>query len=59
MTHNGTQKMNQPLNQVRCIVNTCEYYGQGNHCLASKIEVQPQNAQNSDQTACATFMPKG
>lgn len=53
------QKNTQPLEGVKCIVNTCEYHSTGDHCLASTIEVQPRNARDSQETDCATFMPKG
>lgn len=53
------KKMNQPNPGIRCVVNTCEYYMNGDHCTAERIEVQPQNASNSDDTDCATFTKKG
>ena len=58
MQHNRAQKNNQPLQGVKCVVNTCEYYQQGDKCIASAIEVQPQNAQNTQETDCTTFIPK-
>ena len=51
-------KNSQPLEGVKCVVNTCEYYSSGDHCLASSIEVQPRNARDSQDTDCATFTPK-
>lgn len=59
MEHNRAERTNQPLNGVKCVVNTCHYYGQGDHCLASAIEVQPRDAQDTQETDCATFIPKG
>ncbi|WHH60259.1 DUF1540 domain-containing protein [Petroclostridium sp. X23] len=52
------EKQNQPLGGVKCVVNSCEFYGNGDHCMASAIEVQPRNAQDTQETDCATFKPK-
>ena len=52
-------KMDHPNSGIRCIVNTCNYYMSGDHCSAEKIEVQPKNASDSQETDCATFIPKG
>jgi hypothetical protein len=30
----------------------------GDHCAAERIEVQPKNAVDSQQTDCATFIPE-
>ncbi len=49
-------KNNEPLPGVKCVVNTCYYHEQGDYCTASKIEVQPRNAQDTEETDCATFM---
>lgn len=46
------------LDGVKCVVNSCYYYGEGDCCMASKIEIQPRNASSSDQTDCGTFAPK-
>lgn len=51
-------RMNSPLSGVKCIVNTCHYYKEGDHCSAEKIEIQPRNASNSHETDCATFAPR-
>ena len=48
--------MNQPNENIKCVVNTCHYYMQGDYCAAQKIEVQPRNAHDSNETDCATFM---
>lgn len=53
------EKTNNPINRVKCVVNSCEYYMNGDHCQAEKIEVQPRNASNTQETDCATFAPKG
>lgn len=52
-------KMNQPNNGIKCVVNTCYYYMNGDHCGAEMIEIQPRNATNTHDTDCATFMPEG
>ena len=49
--------MSNPNPGIRCVVNTCHYYLAGDHCAAEKIEVQPQNAADSQETDCATFIP--
>lgn len=53
-----TQKMDHPNPGIKCMVNTCHYYMQGDHCNASKIEVQHRNATSSQETDCATFKPQ-
>ena len=52
-------KMDRPNQGIKCVVNTCHYYMSGDHCLAEKIEVQPRNASNTQETDCATFIPEG
>ena len=37
---------------------SCHYYGEGDHCMAAHIEIQPPNASNTHDTDCATFTPK-
>lgn len=51
------QKMDHPNPGIKCVVNTCHYYEQGDHCSAQKIEVQHRNAHTSQETDCATFTP--
>ncbi|MBS4008903.1 MAG: DUF1540 domain-containing protein [Clostridium sp.] len=51
-------KETSPITRVKCIVNTCEYWDKGEHCLASSIEIQPQDASDTEETDCATFRPK-
>jgi hypothetical protein len=53
------EKMNRPNDGIRCMVNTCHYYMSGDHCSASQIEVGPRNANDSQETDCATFIPEG
>lgn len=49
-------KMQGPNTGIKCEVNTCYYYMNGDHCTAEKIEVKPRNASDSGQTDCATFV---
>ncbi|MBU5310564.1 DUF1540 domain-containing protein [Tissierella carlieri] len=42
---------------VKCVVNTCHYYENGDLCTAGKIEIRPRNASSSEETDCATFQP--
>lgn len=51
------QKMDHHNPGIKCVVNSCYYYAQGDYCNAQKIEVQPRNATTSNQTDCATFTP--
>jgi hypothetical protein len=53
------RKMDQPNEGIKCIVNTCHYYMSGEKCSAEKIEVEPKNAGNTQETDCATFIPQG
>lgn len=54
-----TSKMDHPNEGIKCIVNTCHYYMSGDHCAAQQIEVEPRNADSSEQTDCSTFVPEG
>lgn len=51
-------KLDNAISRVKCVVNTCRYYGKGNYCHASEIEIQPPDARDTQQTDCATFTPK-
>lgn len=53
------KRMDKPNEGIKCIVNTCEYYMNGDHCMAEQIQVEPRNAKGSDDTDCSTFAPKG
>jgi hypothetical protein len=53
------KKMNHPNDGIACVVNTCHYYMQGDRCSADRIQVEPKNANQSEQTDCATFIPEG
>lgn len=44
--------------RVKCVVDSCEFWENGNHCIASAIEVQPPHASDTQETDCATFIPK-
>ena len=50
------ERTNNHLSGVKCIVNTCHYHAEGDHCSAARIEVQPKNASQSEETDCATFV---
>ncbi|NLZ93085.1 MAG: DUF1540 domain-containing protein [Firmicutes bacterium] len=47
-----------PISRVKCCVDSCAYWENGDHCLASSIEIQPPNASDTEETDCATFSPK-
>mgnify|MGYP000885818839 FL=1 len=49
-------KTNSPLPGVKCVVNSCHYYIQGDQCSAQRIEIQPRNASSTEETDCATFI---
>lgn len=51
------EKENNPIGRVKCVVNTCQYYNEGNHCTAAHIEIQPRYAEDTEETDCATFIP--
>lgn len=48
-----------PNDCIKCEVNTCYYYAEGDKCAAQQIKVAPRNAQNSGETDCITFQPNG
>jgi len=50
------RKMQSPNTGIKCEVNTCHYYMDGDHCTAERIEIKPRNASSSEQTDCATFI---
>jgi hypothetical protein len=54
----SVQKMSSPNSGIKCVVNTCHYYMSGDHCTAQQIEVQHKNANTSQETDCATFIPE-
>jgi len=52
------KKTKNPNPGIKCIVNSCHYYMDGDYCTAERIEVQPKNAVDSQETDCATFIPE-
>ena len=52
------KKMEHPNQGIKCLVESCHYYMQGDHCCADMIEVQPKHAENSQETDCSTFFPE-
>ncbi|MDP4179872.1 MAG: DUF1540 domain-containing protein [Bacillota bacterium] len=54
----SVNKSDRPNPGIKCTVNTCGYYMSGDYCSAEKIEVQPKNASNSQETDCVTFIPE-
>lgn len=52
----SVKKMDHANTGIKCVVNTCHYYMSGDNCSAEKIEVQPRNASDSQDTDCATFI---
>ena len=53
----SVKKMDRPNSGIKCVVNSCHYYMSGDYCSAERIEVQPRNAADSQDTDCATFIP--
>ena len=53
------ERTSRHLSGVKCVVDTCRYYAEGNHCHANEIEIQAPHARNTQDTDCATFAPKG
>jgi hypothetical protein len=51
-------KMDHANEGIKCVVNSCHYYMSGDKCSAQKIEVQPRDANSSEETDCATFKPE-
>lgn len=51
------KKMDHPNQGIKCVVDSCYFYMRGDHCCADKIEVEPKQAANSEETDCATFIP--
>lgn len=40
---------------VKCVVDSCFYYNEGNKCGAGIIEIAPKDASTSEETDCNTF----
>lgn len=54
----NVNRTNDHLSGVKCIVNTCHYHSEGDYCNAARIEIQPRNASQSEETDCATFVTR-
>lgn len=52
------ERTNHHLSGVKCVVNSCMYHAEGDYCNAAKIEIQPRNASDTQETDCATFAHK-
>jgi hypothetical protein len=52
------KKMDYPNQGIKCRVDSCHYYMEGDHCCADMIEVQPKDAMSTQETDCATFLPE-
>ncbi|WP_326908689.1 DUF1540 domain-containing protein [Sedimentibacter sp. MB31-C6] len=55
---NKIQKMDHHNPGIKCVVKSCYYYTEGDHCTAQKIEVQSINANSVHETDCATYRPR-
>jgi len=51
-------RVSEPINRVKCVVDSCYYYQSGDMCVAEKIEVKPPNSSSTEETDCNTFRPK-
>ena len=52
------ERTNEPIQRVKCVVDSCNYWDNGNQCKAEVIEIQPPNAADTQETDCATFIPR-
>ncbi len=43
---------------VTCIVESCKYYKEGNLCDAKEIDISGKNANECQDTNCASYFPK-
>ncbi len=53
-----SHKMNHPNPGIKCQVDSCYYYMNGDQCTADRIEVMPKNADSTEDTNCGTFAKK-
>mgnify|MGYP002344473545 FL=1 len=51
-----SEKTQQHLQGVKCVVNSCYYHKPGDYCQAAEIEIQPPHAQNTTETDCSTYI---
>lgn len=56
--HQRINRMNNPINRVKCVVDSCTYWDNGNKCMAENIEIQPPQAMDTQETDCVTFLPR-
>lgn len=49
----------QATPSVSCVVDSCKYWRSGDLCEADKIKVSGRDADECQDTNCATFEPKG
>lgn len=54
----NADKSQKAIQRVKCVVDTCQYWNQGDHCYASAIEIHPPGAHDTQETDCATFQPR-
>lgn len=43
---------------VSCVVDSCQYWEQGNICTAEHIDVSGYNANEGQDTNCASYLPR-
>jgi len=51
-------RVEKPINRVKCVVDSCQYYEDGDKCKAEYIEIQPPAATQTETTDCVTFIPR-
>ncbi len=56
--HQRVNRSDDPISRVKCVVNNCTYWNSGNKCMAQAIEIQPPAAADTEETDCATFLPR-
>jgi len=52
------KKMNRPNEGIKCMVDTCKYYMNGDYCTAEKIEVTKKYDDGRQDADCATYTPE-
>lgn len=43
------------LSGVKCNVQSCKHYSEGDYCCANQISIAPPNAVSSTETGCMTY----
>lgn len=56
--HYVSKKMDKPNEGVKCVVNSCEYYMNGDHCAAERIQVNPETLRTLTRQIVQPFAPK-